>query len=155
MTTQLEEAVSTLNIKKDIQIAAAVEDSWDSLLELLGPANEFEDGKPFPMKIEPWPGGRWFRDLGNNTGHLWAHVQVIKPPALLELYGPLFMSYPAISHVQYRLKAENGGTLLTMCHRAMGLIPDEHRQGVNQGWEYELKKIKERAERRAKANASR
>ena len=41
------------------------------------------------MKIEPWPGGRWYRDLGNNAGHLWGHVQVIKPPTLLEICGPL------------------------------------------------------------------
>ena len=50
------------------------------------------------MKIEAWPGGRWFRALGNNTGHLWDHVQSIKPPKLLEIHGPLFMSTPAISH---------------------------------------------------------
>ena len=49
----------------------------------------------FPMVIEPWPGGRWYRDLGNNAGHLWGHVQVIKPPTLLELCGPMFMSFPA------------------------------------------------------------
>jgi len=23
-------------------------------------------------------GGRWFRDIGNNAGHLWGHVQVIR-----------------------------------------------------------------------------
>jgi hypothetical protein len=47
-----------------------------------------------PMKIEPWPGGRWYRDLGDNDGHLWRHVQAIKQPTLLEIYGPLMMSYP-------------------------------------------------------------
>jgi hypothetical protein len=70
-----------------------------------------------PMKIELWPGGRWYRDLGNNTGHLWAHVQVIKPPKLLELCGPMFMSYPATNHVQYRLVEEAGKTRLTLTHR--------------------------------------
>ena len=81
------------------------------------------DGKPFPMKIEPWPGGRWYRDLGNNSGHFWGHVQVIKPPTLLEITGPMPMSYPAINHLQYRLKAEGKRTRLTLHHRAMGLIP--------------------------------
>ena len=89
-------------------------------------------GKPFPMVIEPWPGGRWYRDLGNNSGHLWGHVQVIKPPTLLEICGPLMMSYPAINHLQYRLKAEGGVTRLVFLHRAMGLILPEHREGIAQ-----------------------
>ncbi len=55
------------------------------MLERLGPQGQMLDGKPFPMRIEPWPGGRWYRDLGDNSGHLWGHVQVIKPPTLLEL----------------------------------------------------------------------
>ena len=56
-----------------------------------------------PMKIEAWPGGRWFRDLGDNNGHFWGHVQAIKRPTLLEITGPLFMSYAVVSNLQYRL----------------------------------------------------
>ena len=55
------------------------------------------------MILEQWPGGRWFRDRGNGIGHLWGHVQVIKPPVLLELSGPLLMSYPAMNHIEVRL----------------------------------------------------
>jgi hypothetical protein len=55
---------------------------------------------PIPKVIEPWPGGRWYRDLGNETGHLSGHAQVIKPPTLLEFNGPMFMSFPAVNHVQ-------------------------------------------------------
>ena len=46
-----------------------------------------------PMKLEAWPGGRWYRDLGDGNGHFWGHVQAIKRPTLLEISGPLFMSY--------------------------------------------------------------
>ena len=52
------------------------------------PANETPDGKPLPMKIEPWPYGRWYRDLGGDNGHFWGHVQAIKKPTLLEICGP-------------------------------------------------------------------
>jgi hypothetical protein len=49
------------------------------------------------MKIEPWPGGRWFHDLGDNigdnNGHLWGHVQAIKKPTLLEITGSLSKGY--------------------------------------------------------------
>ena len=149
ITESLErEPVETLNIHKQIDIAAPIEIAFEAVLEELGPGSELPDGKPFPMKIEPWPGGRWYRDLGNNSGHLWGHVQVIKPPALLELCGPMPMSYPAINHVQYRLKANGDGTALTIHHRALGLIPAEHRDGMPEGWEHGLKRIRQIAESR-------
>jgi hypothetical protein len=108
------------------------------------------------MKLEPWPGGRWYRDLGNNVGHLWGHVQVIKPPTLLEITGPLFMSYAAISHLQYRLTEQGHGTLLSLSHRAIGEITPEHREGVPKGWAHGLMRIRQRAERnRAAAGGSR
>jgi len=47
------------------------------------------------------------------------HVQVIKPPVLLELSGPMFMSYPALNHVEIRLDQVAGGTKVTLRHRAM------------------------------------
>jgi len=143
------EAIHTLHIVQEVLIESTPEIAFEAILDQLGPASEMPDGKPFPMKIEPWPGGRWFRDLGNNTGHLWAHVQVIKPPMLLELYGPTFMSYPAVNFIQYRLAAEGKSTRLKLTHRAMGLINEEHRTGVVEGWAYELKKIQENAHRRA------
>lgn len=66
-----------------------------------------------PMVLEEWPGGRWFRDLGNGQGHLWGFVQVIKPPTLIEIQGPMFMSYAAAGHLQLRLTQIPGGTELT------------------------------------------
>jgi hypothetical protein len=105
---------------------------------------------PMAMVLEAWPGGRWFRDLGNNTGHLWGLVQVIKPPNLLEIHGPLFMSYAAISHVQYRLTEAGAGTRLSLFHRGIGEITPEHRDGAVIGWGFILGKVKERAERRGK-----
>ncbi len=146
-----EEAIHTLNISQETQIAAPIEVAFEAVLEELGPGGEMPDGKPFPMTIEPWPGGRWYRDLGNNSGHLWGHVQVIKPPALLEICGPLFMSYPAVNFLQYRLTADGSGTRLKLTHRALGLITAEHREGVVEGWGHSLKRICELADRRIKA----
>ena len=87
-----------------------------------------------PMTLEAFPGGRWFRDLGEGNGHLWGHVQAIKRPTLLEITGPLFMSYAAVSNLQYRLSEEDGGTLIKFHHNAFGVIPDDHRRGVTPGW---------------------
>jgi hypothetical protein len=80
-------------------------------------------------------------------------VQAIKAPTLLEICGPLFMSFPAVSNVQYRLSEENGVTRLQFSHRAIGLIPAELIEGernVNRGWTYILTRIRERAEQRIK-----
>jgi len=142
------DTVHTLDILKEVVIAAPLEICFESVLEELGPGSVLPDGKPFPMKIETWPGGRWFRDLGNNTGHLWGHVQVIKPPALLEIYGPLMMSVPAMNHVQYRFKAEGGVTRLLFTHRAAGLILPEHKDGMDKGWGYWMQRIRDLAERK-------
>lgn len=136
-----------LHVQQQIDIEAPLAVAFDAMLEQLGPANETPHG-PMPMQLEAWPGGRWFRDLGKNTGHLWGHVQVIKPPTLLEVTGPLFMSYPAISHVQYRLVPQGTGTRLTLLHRAIGEIAPEHREGVVKGWEHMLAGMKARAEKK-------
>jgi len=137
-----------LNIEQQIHVRAPLETTFESLLEQIGPANETPDGKPMPLKLEPWPGGRWYRDLGDNNGHLWAHVQAIKRPTLLEFTGPLFASYPFSSNVQYRLSETDDGTLITFRHRAFGLIEQQHREGVNKGWAWMLERTRTRAEAR-------
>jgi uncharacterized protein YndB with AHSA1/START domain len=150
-TSTTEEAIQTLNISKEVEIAAPIDVAFEALLEELGPASAMPGGEPLPMILEAWPGGRWYRDLGKNTGHYWGHVQVIKPPTLLEICGPLFMSYPATSHLEYRLTAEGRGTRLKLTHRALGLITEEHRKGVVEGWNYKLNKVREIADRRNNA----
>ena len=136
----------TLNVTQEIHVSASLDATFEALLEEIGPHNTSGDGKPMPMKIEAWPGGRWYRDLGNNDGHLWGHVQSIKRPGLLEIYGPLFMSYPVISNVQYRLSEVDGGTLIKFQHSALGLIHEDHRKNVSKGWGGLLDRIRKRAE---------
>lgn len=128
----IEELILTIN--QEIHVDAPLDVTFETLLEQLGPLSENEKGEPFPLKIEPWPGGRWFRDLGDNNGHFWGHVQAIKRPTLLEITGPLFMSYPVAANVQYRLSEHEAGTLIKFHHLAFGLIQDEHRQRVDNGW---------------------
>jgi len=149
------EAIRAFQIFKEIEIVAPLEIVFEALLDELGPEGQMPDGRPFPMVIEPWPGGRWYRDLGNNAGHLWGHVQVIKPPTLLEISGPMPMSYPATNHLQYRLCETVNGTRLTIHHRALGLILDEHRDGMPEGWEHGLSRIRELAEQKEVAGARR
>jgi hypothetical protein len=137
----------TLSITEEIHVNATPEATFDALLEELGSGMTGVEEKPMPMKIETWPGGRWYRDLGDGNGHLWAHVQAIKRPALLEFYGPLMMSFAVASNVQYRLSQEQGGTLITFHHYAVGAIPADYRTAMEGGWHTIHERAKRRAER--------
>ena len=132
--TKEQVAQNAFRIEQEIDIEAPLAVTFEALLEQIGPGFDTVEGKQMPFKLEPWPGGRWYRDLGNNSGHLWGHVQVIKPPTLLELTGLMMMSYPALSHVQYRLTERGRGTRLAFIHRVMGDIMPEHREGMPKGW---------------------
>ena len=91
-----EEVVRSFSIKREDRIEASIEIVFETILEQMSHLNVKPDGVPMPMKLEAWPGGRWYRELGNNNGHMWGHVQAIKAPELLEVYGPLFMSFPPL-----------------------------------------------------------
>src|SRR5215203_5558790 len=101
----------TLDIAQELHVRSSIVATFNALLEEIGPSNVGHEGTPMPMTLEPWPGGRWFRDLGDGNGHLWGLVQAIKRPTLLEITGPLMMSFAAVSNVQYRLQEVEGGTL--------------------------------------------
>lgn len=135
-----------LLVQNEIEIHAPIATVFGSVLEELGPAFQNMEGTSLQAKLEAWPGGRWYRDLGNNTGHFWGHVQVIKPPKLLELYGPMMMSYPVINHVQYRLTEEGKITRLSLIHRGFGNFAPEHREGVTKGWAAISARVKSRSE---------
>ncbi len=136
----------TLNLTQEIHVRASVDATFAALLEQMGPHNETHDGKPLPMKIEARPGGRWYRDLGDDNGHFWGTVQAIKRPTLLEITGPLFMSYPVVSNLQYRLSEVEGGTLIAFRHTALGFIPDDYKEGISSGWAHILARVQRQAE---------
>jgi hypothetical protein len=131
---------TTIHIAEEIEVRASIEVTFAALLDQLGPYNETQVDRPLPMKLEAW-----YRDLGDNNGHYWGTVQAIKKPALLEICGPLFMSNPVITNLQYRLKESGGVTLITFRHQSFGLILEEYRN-VKEGWNYIHEKVRQRAE---------
>ena len=139
------EAVATTNFEFKLElerrIKAPMERVFEALLDELGPEASTPEANPMSMKIEPFPGGRWYRDLGGDNGHHWAHVQAIRRPDLLELTGPLFMSLPVTNNVQYRLSEDGDTTLLRLVHTAFGPVPEDVRQGMTQGWGQQLDRL--------------
>ena len=139
----------TLEVNQEIRVRAPLDVTFAALVEQLGPAFDTPDGQPMPMKLELRPGGRWYRDLGDENGHCWGHIQAIKRPTLLEITGPMFMSYPVASNIQYRLSEVDGGTLIVFHHTALGLIQSNHREGVGKGWSHIQESVRKRAEEQA------
>jgi len=138
----------TLDLTEEIRVQASLDATFDALIEEMGPHNTGIGGVPMPMVLEARPGGRWYRDLGDDNGHFWGHVQAIKRPTLLEITGPLFMSMPVVSNLQYRLKEVDGGTLISFRHSALGFIPDDFRQGMMRGWAALHDRVRKQAETR-------
>jgi uncharacterized protein YndB with AHSA1/START domain len=136
----------TLTINQQIHVQAPLDVTFAALLEQLGPRNQTPDGKSLNMKIEPWPGGRWYRDMGNSNGHFWANVKAIMRPTLLEFAGPLFASFPFVSNVQYRLSEVDGGTLIVFRHSALGFVSEEHKAGMDKGWTSMNERVRVQAE---------
>lgn len=150
MTTTVPVSESqTLIITETIHVQASLETTFASLVAQLGRLNETPEGKPLSMILETRPGGRWYRDLGGDNGHLWGLVQSIKRPVLLEIWGPLFISTGATSNLIYRLSEADGGTEIAFKHSLVGPVPDEFRQHMAPGWTA----IHERAKRAAEAAA--
>ena len=135
-----------LDVEQHIEIKGTPDKVFATMVEHFGERNTKHDGESMNMILETKPGGRWYRDRGNGIGHLWGFVQVIKPPVLLELSGPMFMSYPATNHIEVKVEEASGGCKVTLRHRAIGMISPEHRKGVTIGWQHLLKELKKDCE---------
>ena len=143
----------TLDLVQTVDLNANLDNAFKALLHRFGKGNHTPNGEPLNLEIEPFAGGRWFRDRGQGIQHLWGHVQVIKPPVLLELSGPMFMSYPALNHIEIKLEEAGSGTKVTLRHRAIGMISKEHREGITTGWGYMLEGLKSDCEKSAASKA--
>ena len=146
MSTTAQAAENQITISEEILVQASLETTFASLLAQLGRLNETPDGKPLSMTLEARPGGRWYRDLGADNGHLWGFVQSIKRPVLLEIWGPLFISTGASNNLIYRLSEVDGSTLISFKHTLVGPVPDEFRQHMAPGWEAIHTRVKKHAE---------
>jgi len=145
---------STFTVSEEIYVRASLEQTFESLLAQLGPLNETPDGRALTMVLEARPGGRWYRDLGGDNGHLWGFVQSIKRPSLLEVWGPLMMSTGATSNMIYRLSEKDGGTLRSFKHTLVGPVSDEAREKMPPGWAAMNANVKKNAERSAERKPS-
>ena len=133
-TTTMQAAEPTFVIAEEIRVNASIETTFASLLAQMGRLNETPEGKPLPMILEARPGGRWYRELGGDDGHLWGFVQSIKRPSLLEIWGPMFLSTATTSNLIYRLSESGGITTIAFTHTLVGPVPEAFRNNMGVGW---------------------
>jgi uncharacterized protein YndB with AHSA1/START domain len=127
-----------VELEQTVEIKAPPEKVFEGLIQHLCDM-EGEPGKPrLKLKLERKPGGRWYRDLGDDSGHLWGFVQSIKPPTLLEICGPMMISNPVNTHMLMRLAPTPAGTKLVFKNEIFGPLPEEYREhmkkGMDEGW---------------------
>ncbi|MCH9648439.1 MAG: SRPBCC domain-containing protein [Deltaproteobacteria bacterium] len=146
MSTPITAEQTVLEFDQEIEIKAAPGEVFEGMLHRLSEGHTGPQEQPLPLKLERWAGGRWLRDLGDGHGHLWGFVQSIKPPTLIELFGPMFMSYPVSGHLIVRFSPVAGGTKISFKYSAFGLILEGHRSGLKQGWSEMLTGLKAKLE---------
>ena len=137
----LDDAV--IEFSQEIEIEAPPADVFEGMVHRLTVAHRSgPDGPLLPLELERRPGGRYFRNFGDDTGHVWGFVQSYRPPTLLEIVGPLFMSYAVSGHMIFRFEATGEGTRLSFRYSAFGLIQDDHRTGILAGYGSMLADVK-------------
>ena len=96
-----------------------------------GPAQRDAEGTPLPWSSSCTPVAAGIASSGEN-GHLSGLVQSVERPALLEIWGPFFMSTAATSNLQY-------GSARTRRHahqihtHTRGAVPEDHRPKLATG----------------------
>ncbi|NNE42944.1 MAG: SRPBCC domain-containing protein [Gemmatimonadetes bacterium] len=141
MNTQTAGTDLEFRIEIERQINAPINDVFESLLTQMGEESVTHEGNALHLKIEAFPGGRWYRDLGDGNGHYWGTVQSIKRPVLMEITGPLFMSHPVTNNVQYRLEETDGVTTLKLVHTGFGPTPEGLTDAMHGGWTDQMDRI--------------
>ena len=69
VTTRPEIDDLTLSITEEMHVNATPDATFDALIEELGRGMTGAENQPMPLTVEAWPGGRWYRDLGDGNGH--------------------------------------------------------------------------------------
>ena len=71
-----------LDVEQHVEVKADIGDVFKGVLHRFGQGSTNPNGESMQMILEPWPGGRWFRDRGNGIGH--ATTVAEKPSQLIK-----------------------------------------------------------------------
>jgi len=131
------------NVTVETVIAARPETVWRALTEDIGawwPAAFFTGGDEATRRflLEAQPGGRMFEDWGDDQGLLWAIVNTVQRPSLLQIWGMAFPGWggPGASLGSFHLEADGDRTRLRFTESTFGKVTEAHLQEKEKGWTF-------------------
>ena len=94
----------------------------------------------------------WFGDIVSHPQVVVEATSVDDIAAVLTNPGKYPSPVRAVgcNHSTTPCGAADGGTLIKFHHIALGVIPDDHRQGMQKGWNMMHTRVRERAESKAR-----
>lgn len=105
----------------------------------------YPEGQGLDLIMEPYAGGRVYRDLPGGASVWWGTMQIYRPPERIDFAGPLFVDGPSLSHVRTDfLELDERTTRVRVHHRTMGETP-AHPELAHSAWTFHLENLAKRA----------
>ncbi|MEZ6242387.1 MAG: helix-turn-helix domain-containing protein [Phycisphaerales bacterium] len=139
----------TIRIESSVEIAAPRQRVFDALTRET--ESWFWPGKVGtrnpPSKLEPWVGGRFWRDesasKGEGAGELYATIATIKPPEYVRMVGDFASEQAYAGVITIRLEAKGADkTRVLVTHTCSGDVPEDKVREFDDGWRDELGNLK-------------
>jgi len=132
---------------QEIRINASPQKTWKSLLNI-GNWFKFDPTEKPRAKLEPWVGGRFYREEPSGEAALHGIVTYFQPNKLLRLSGPIGMSHLPVSNAFiFELTPDKKGTILKLCQRTFGYMDPDLKNRYQGGWKKLLPQLKALAEK--------
>jgi DNA-binding transcriptional ArsR family regulator/uncharacterized protein YndB with AHSA1/START domain len=124
-----------IDIAQDISIAAPPDNVFSALTAQIGEwwGAPYLAGNAIDMTLDASLGGSFCEVWPDDGGRLLGTVTAINRPHLIEISGPFHFG---LVHgiAEFRLDADDGGTLLKFTHRAIGLVDAGYADAAQNGW---------------------
>lgn len=146
--TQTASSTRTTTVQGEIEIDAPRERVFEAILRetesWFWPGRD-GDRNP-PSKIEPWVGGRFWRDesaqRGDGAGELYATLATVRPPEMVRMVGDFASEHAYCGTITIRLDESGVGTRVRVTHACSGDVPEDKVREFDDGWRDELGNLK-------------
>jgi len=139
MTSNGDATFRCVETQLEIAIDAPRENVWQALTANISdwwPAHFYVGQEPRGIVLEDCVGGRIYEDWGDGGGSLWATVLVFDRGSTLEWAGDMSPDFagPARSMTRFKLREEDGSTVVEFRDSAYGRLADMAVEGMPHGW---------------------
>lgn len=127
--------IGTLHVRTEATVDAPRARVWRAVLAL-GEWWPHRFRSEAGVALEPWVGGRFLEDWGDDGGGtLYGQVTELAPPERLTLTGAMGMSGAVVSRWTLSLEERGDRTLVRLDHSAVGDVDEQARSAYATGWD--------------------